>query len=255
MVVRSLLAASAAALFALPAGAADWSTYKPIDFRPAIHDWTGGYAGVHAGHGSGRFSGTFVGWGMPDSGIPYDFFHTGTTKGNGFIVGVHSGYGVQLDTLYFGLEADWTHSQISGSRNWPYTVNIGTLAVPDFHDTALTLKGQADWLATLRARVGVPIDNVLAYATGGVAAGDVHVKGINTSSKRILVGWTAGAGLEAAFDGGWSLRGEYLYYHLGQKGFHLQGILPPPVGGSIQAAGDMGFAGHVIRAGLSYRFD
>lgn len=263
MHIRPLLAGSLLAATALPAGAADFQTFKPHDFRPAIHDWTGGYAGVHGGWGWGRFRGSFVASGIPESGDPYSFARTGATDADGFVAGVQSGYGIQLDPLYFGLEADLSYARIDGGRTWPFTVeNVEIeVGVPEPVNMAMTITGRTEWLGTFRGRVGLPLDNVLIYGTAGLAVGGVRVEGFGGSDRSERFGWTGGGGIEVAFDG-WSLRGEYLYYDLGKKSFSgqgdksysLSGTLPSPVGGPINVAGDVKFAGHVMRAALNYHF-
>lgn len=60
-----------------------------------------------------------------------------------------------------------------------------------------------DYLASLRGRVGVAIDRLLAYADGGVAFGGfqfAQTAGVVQSwSNTVHVGWTAAVGIEYAF--------------------------------------------------------
>lgn len=108
-----------------------------------------------------------------------------------------------------------------------------------------------DYLGTLRARVGyLMTQEVLAYATGGLAYGQVGLNGVTATGRvfpgdivydgctplgcayassladrnmnigggsysEMRIGWTVGGGFEWAFSPNWSVKGEYLYYNFG----------------------------------------
>jgi outer membrane immunogenic protein len=85
---------------------------------------------------------------------------------------------------------------------------------------------KANWLLTLRPRLGFVVGNALIYATGGLAgasekyAHNYVVRALTTAIEVDEVsatrwGWTVGAGIDYALSYGWSLRGEYLYTDLG----------------------------------------
>lgn len=72
---------------------------------------------------------------------------------------------------------------------------------------------------------------------------------VNTASTGFQSGWTAGAGIEWAFSPQWSVKGEWLYYDLGDK----------KVGGACCGGGVTQFftvrnTGDIVRAGLNYHF-
>ena len=77
------------------------------------------------------------------------------------------------------------------------------------------------------------------------------------------VGWTAGAGVEYAFTRQLSAKFEYLYYDLGSMTLTnaninpiiLQGVLGLPLFVANATAVSTRFDGHLVRAGLNYRFD
>ena len=88
------------------------------------------------------------------------------------------------------------------------------------------------WLATLRGRIGMLAAlQTLLFVTGGFALGEiktsVNVAPMGTSScannslcavgnaSATGVGWTAGAGIEHAVAGNWTVKVEYLHYDLG----------------------------------------
>jgi outer membrane immunogenic protein len=119
---------------------------------------------------------------------------------------------------------------------------------------------------------------LLAYGTGGLAYGGVHLSSsiaqtctgcvfLGTPSSfgsfsDTRVGWTAGGGLEWMFLPNWSAKVEYLYYDLGS----VTANSSPIVG--LNGVGVVGalfmtsfpqtttrFNGHVVRAGLNYHFN
>ena len=131
-----------------------------------------------------------------------------------------------------------------------------------------TVATSLDWFGTVRARLGVlPVNNVLLYATGGLAYGGVRTSttasnlvppscagarvycGSGTASG-VSVGWTAGGGIEYGFAGNWTLKAEYLYLDLGNRSvtFADQGI----PGSALTATS--GFTAHIARGGINYRF-
>jgi outer membrane immunogenic protein len=88
----------------------------------------------------------------------------------------------------------------------------------------------ASTIGTLRGRLGYAFDNTLFYATGGLAYG--HVKSFthifSAPNPELIgtedswkVGWTIGAGVEHMFAPNWSVKGEYLYYDLGNSNVNL----------------------------------
>lgn len=114
-----------------------------------------------------------------------------------------------------------------------------------------------------------------AYATGGPAAG--HVKGTTSttpllfngasacasnafcsagSGSKTLIGWTVGAGAEHSFASGWSAKIEYLYYDLGKFSYptnEISSAFPASLGVPTMNM-DSSVTGHIVRAGLNYKF-
>jgi outer membrane immunogenic protein len=161
----------------------------PVAVAP-VFNWTGFYAGVHAGavFGQGKLE-------VPS--LP------ATAKYNsvGFIGGVHAGYNEQFDGGFVvGLEGDIDYSSFNKKK-----VVLAT-----------NTQFKNEWQGSVRARAGYAIDNLLPYVTGGVAFGDEKASAAgfgSTSDTR--VGWTAGAGIEYAIDPNWIVRGEARYVDLG----------------------------------------
>jgi outer membrane immunogenic protein len=145
----------------------------------------------------------------------------------------------------FGYEGDFTGMVIKGHTSTafgPVTIRRHTYTGTSTHQTT------ADWATTLTGRVGYTFDRVLAYGKLGMAVeqdGDTSVSiatatpttttpattsGAGTATR---YGWTAGAGLEYAFDKHWS--GFVEYDHLGFLS-HLLNIPPtavPPLPSSL----------------------
>jgi outer membrane immunogenic protein len=207
------------AVMALPAGAADYPRYKPFEFRPTIHDWTGGYAGVHAGWGWGDHEARFP-------GIPP---LVATTSTDGLVAGVQAGYRSQDEGYVWGIEADVSFLDHS----------IREVLGP------LDFRADMNWAGSLRLVAGVPIDELLLYATGGLAASRLAAseKFTGWDHNKYLWGWVAGLGAEAGLSPSWSARAEWLYYDFGKTDHASAGI---------DWTTEHSF--HVLRAGLNYRF-
>ena len=214
--MKSLSTAGVSAL-ALIAGLASVQA-ADIQQRPAVvkappivapvFTWTGPYVGLTGGYG----------WGESRS---FDV--------DGALLGVTAGYNWQMNQVVFGVEGDISWSDISGSG----PCGAGTRCTVD-----------NNWLGTVRGRLGWAAGQFMPYVTGGLAFGDIDVRrtGGFGSASSTEVGWTLGAGVEAALWGPVSAKIEYLFVDLGGPS------VPGPGGGSAD------FQTSIIRAGLNYRF-
>ncbi len=213
--MKSLFTASVSAL-ALVAGlvsvqAADIQQRPVVKAAPVmapVFTWTGPYVGISGGYGWGDSRGFDV---------------------DGALLGVTAGYNWQVNQFVWGIEGDISWSDISGSG----PCGAGTRCTVD-----------NNWLGTFRGRLGWAAGQFMPYVTGGLAFGDIDMRrtgfGRNDSTE---VGWTLGAGVEAALWGPVSAKIEYLYVDLGDGP-----SVPGPGGGSAD------FQTSIIRAGLNYRF-
>jgi len=169
--------------------------------EPVAHDWTGFYIGAHVGYGEANFDGCADCEDSPGSDMEGSELDLSDVVGGG-----HLGYNFQMDSLVLGVEADFT---------W--------VGFKDSYETANGdhLSGDVDYLASIRARAGYAMDDMLIYATGGVAfteakaEGDQH--GNNDDAKFNDIGGVVGGGLEWAASDLVSLRAEGLYYFFGDK--------------------------------------
>ena len=234
----SLLALSASALAAdLPSRRAP----APVAELP-IFTWTGFYVGVNAGYG---FSDNAHRPTCTPACAPTPSLNTDR---GGFVGGGQVGYNQQIGRYLAGIETDIQYTDIGR-----------TVAGAAPGALAYSATQRLDYLGTLRARVGLVMDRVLVFATGGLAYGDVGLAQTTVfpgatyavASTRTEVGYAAGGGVEYGFTPNLTGKAEALYYDLGRR--RLSGPATPATGLIRGAAFDT--AGVVARAGLNYKFN
>jgi outer membrane immunogenic protein len=201
----------------------------------AAPNWAGFYLGVEAGGGFGNSN--HVGGG-PTFGP--------TTHGYriaGALAGGTVGYNLQSGPWVYGLEGDFAWTDLRGQAN----------EVPPFNSAAVAVTHE-HWLGTGRARLGwTTPQNVLLYATGGVAAASVEAIVLRPTAPDVAQtntrwGWTAGAGGEAMLGRGWSAKAEYLFARLQGSSYFPS---PPP---NIATRSDVPVDEHLVRFGVNYHF-
>ncbi len=203
---------------------------------PPAHDagapasnWGGAYLGVNGGFGLGSSQWTR---GL----IASDIFNT-----DGFLLGGTVGFNYPVSAVLFGVEGDVDWSTLNGST--------GNCAVNAGGATA-ACETRNNLLGTARARVGYAFDHTLVYVTGGAAFGDFQA-GLNppaTFDSTTKVGWTAGAGIEFAFSGGWSAKAEYLFVDLGHASCTTAANCGTAAGSTVALTENL------VRGGFNYRF-
>ena len=216
--------------------------YTPPPPPPPVYNWTGLYWGGNIGYS----------WG--EAKRDFSVIGVGTASGSedidGVIGGFQSGYNYQFGTWVVGFETD---IQASGQKGG------STFNVRAFPLTTVTTDHKLDWFGTSRSRLGfLWSPNVLAYGTFGVAYGRVKdsatitVAGLGSATgtfKDVKAGWTAGAGLESAWGGGWSVKLEYLYIDLGDT----ERTLATPALGTFLTE-TRRTTDNIVRVGLNYRW-
>jgi len=257
LIVRTLLLTVAAlAALASPASAADYDPVRnKLVFKPhpveapepslftttSAFTWMGFYLGIQAGYASGEdrsrllFAGTPVA--LPVS-TRYDI--------DGAVAGVHTGYNVQLGMFVLGAEGDLELSAIEGSfAANPAGVPIGVAA-----------RTNVNWQSSVRARVGVAMDRLLVYGTGGFVYAEIDNAFAlsvpagtfsETAQDTDRFGWTVGGGVEYAFFGNVTTRAEYRYTSFGRYEIPPRVLLT-----GLSAAQEPNF--HTFRLGLSYKY-
>jgi len=217
--IKSVMAAALALAVAAPvAQAADLggrTSYKDEpDYGPPRYLWTGLYVGLTAGYS----------W-----ADAYQWDGIGTffsREADGFIGGGTLGYNFQRGNVVWGIETDFSGSNVEAS---------GGCGPVD-------CKTKLDWLWTLRGRVGLDMNGWMPYFTGGLAVADISADNGFSSGSDTVAGWTIGGGLEVKLDRAWSLKAEYLYVDVGD-GFSTGG-------GDRASLEDL----HIVRGGLNYKF-
>ncbi|MGQ4273298.1 outer membrane protein [Terrihabitans sp. B22-R8] len=214
----ALLVIMAASAAPVAVRAADMPKIAPLDIavQRAGYDWTGAYAGVNAGYSLGEF-GTFT----PAEGS--DSF-----SGNGVLGGFQIGYNRQLGSVVIGVEGDVQASGIDGSTSFP---------------AGATTESQLSWFSTVRGRVGYAFDRTLVYGTAGGAVAGLETEAGGVSDDQTAWGLAAGAGVERALTDKLTLKAEYLYLDLQDKGVDTG--VPDQ---------NSEWDGHVMRFGANFKF-
>jgi outer membrane immunogenic protein len=145
----------------------------------------------------------------------------GTLSRAGATGGLQGGYGIQLGNGLFGIEAGANALSINAGRSITTTYQ----SAPPSRFT-INQSVRADWMLTLRPRLGWTQDRWLGYVTGGLAVTQVKFNSVfsdnfppnaysNGSTAQIKAGWVVGLGGEYALNQKWSLKAEYLHVDFG----------------------------------------
>ena len=176
--------------------------YYSAPATSGLYNWSGPYAGLNIGYEWGRVTNT--------AGEP-----------SGLMGGAQAGYNWQSGQFVFGGETD---IQFSGAD-----------------DTFAPWKFANPWFGTLRGRAGVAFNNVLFYATLGLAYGELKGTYLALDETKTEVGWAGGVGAEYGFTPNWSAKVEYLYMDLASRSFSITGT-------------DNGLHANMLRLGVNYHF-
>ncbi len=164
----------------------------PVAVSAPAFDWSGAYAGLTLGFS--QADGSTTGTVPVASRTEYDL--------DGSLVGFHLGYLWQTGTLIYGVEADVERWSLSGNDGGAGGVTDGF---------------EADWLASVRGRVGAAAGRTLFYGTLGLQAAQLDIVQASTapaatgSTGFAATGWTAGLGLEHVMSDRATIGLEYRY--------------------------------------------
>ncbi|OJU86725.1 MAG: hypothetical protein BGO06_14880, partial [Shinella sp. 65-6] len=167
--------------------------------EPVVKNWSGAYVGGTATWQKGKFNGQ------------------GQDRAHGFGGGVYGGYNMQNGQMVYGGEADLNYSGVD-HNNGVFSAKQGVNG-------------------SIRGRVGVDLNPVLVYGTAGIAASNVKVNAAGAKDDATMLGWTAGAGVEAFVTDNVTARVEYRYSDYGKKDFRGAGVRS-------------GFEDHSVRVGM-----
>jgi outer membrane immunogenic protein len=186
---------------------------------PPRYDWTGCYAGVHAG-----------------GGIIGDTFVPNSSSGGGAVAGGQIGCNVQTGIMVFGLEGEaaWSNLTDRLAFNEPGAMQVAS--------------DRNSWSADIAARAGVAFDRALLYGKAGVSEGQFDffevLDGIPIfNGGANLTGLLLGLGMEYAFAPNWSAKLEY--DHAG----YLSRNIDSGSGSNNESA-----TTDTVKAGVNYKF-
>jgi len=254
------------------------------DLTSRLYDWTGFYVGINAGAANGSYDPTTT---FPQGANNYIFHPRDvdavnaagkqTIKPAGFIGGVQAGYNQQFGFLVGGLEAGLDYLDLNGAAN------SGAVRFPAggsgfsngnfrLNQFVVSSYANADWLLTLRPRLGIAAGNWLFYGAGGLALTKLHgqflftdgnARGFVTGAAQesdissLRASYIVGGGVEAVVTDHILLRAEYDYLSFGTvygqlTSTNLQCCFTPPA--NQPATVSMDLKAHLVRVGLNYGF-
>lgn len=182
----------------------------------------------------------------------------GSSRGDGW--GGFVGYNSQWDDVVIGVEANYMHGSFGGSQTGSMT---RFFTLPSGYTDSVTNQASASMsisdIGTLRARAGYAVGSFLPYMFGGLALGQANIvktarvfgtqnnpnvappfdvvpfddSATDVRRSRLLVGYSAGLGVDFNLIAGLFLRAEWEYMRLAT-----------PIDTSI----------NTVRAGVGYRF-
>jgi outer membrane immunogenic protein len=217
-------------------------TSQQFSARP-IAIWTGFYVGVNGGYGQNILKNTGVKSSSP-------------AREKGGLLGLTLGHNHEFaNRIVLGVEADYVFSGIKKSKKT--SENFGAGFRVDEESKISTSS-----FGTARVRAGYSFDSFMPYLTGGLAmitskleaGASVYNAGTLVFSNSIhasktLVGYTAGAGVEAMLTSNISLKVEYLYAGFGSSQYSFNSNT-----GANAGQAKLSNSMHLGRVGLNYRF-
>jgi len=256
-------------------------------------NWSGFYIGANAGYGWGSADNNLTivdgpapaachfcsvpigagGIGGNDQGLAQAAGSTNINP-NGFVGGLQLGYNWQRANWVYGLEADFqffdqrqtANSTVSLPTNAGAGFCTGPSCVGNFANSVT-----ADWLITIRPRIGYVWNDALIYGTAGLAISRLSfsqtytdniftafVAGVggteSASASATRLGWTAGGGVEYSVATNWTAKLEYLYVRF--DGLNANGVLSDAFPADFANFNNHidHFATNIVRLGVNYKF-
>jgi outer membrane immunogenic protein len=195
---------------------------------PTPYNWSGWYLGALATYGDGDSQHCVPGNCTPQFGI------------SGWTGGATLGFNWQASNIVFGIEGDSSWGKIDGLL----------ITSPGFSCGGGPCTSEVDSLYTVRGRLGVAFDRLLAYGTAGIGwsrlKGGINGNSQGSGTEDTLV-W--GGGLEYAFAPQWSAKLEYLRAEKFGDFNYDKALACGPPGCSLH---NVNF--DTVRIGLNYKF-
>jgi opacity protein-like surface antigen len=179
-----------------------------------VYNWSGCYIGGDGGYGWGRSNGTL----MTAAGTalaPYSYDVTGPLSG------LFIGGNYQINRFVAGVEGDWQRANLTGNNETQSPIGAAGSFPAGPYTIATTIKNSG----AIRGRFGVAFNRFLVFGTGGWAWGNPSQSYALLGSAPFAstignaFGWTAGAGVDYAFNRDVFARIEYRHSNLGAQGF------------------------------------
>jgi opacity protein-like surface antigen len=232
--------------------------------KGVVPDWTGFYIGLNGGGAFGSTGADTFGLlnATPNLFGSNDTFHLAHNLSGGF-GGAQAGFNRQTGNWVSGVEADIQGGSINGSRTISGAI-VDCLGIPacGAPGNFATASEKIDLFGTIRARAGfLATPTLLIYGTGGLAWAELSTSGdyrlnlptpfdYQASNSGFKAGWAAGAGLEYKLTSNWSIKGEYLYYDLGNSS--VTSNFGVPATPTFQSQYNFNTHGSLARIGLNY---
>lgn len=189
-----------------------------------IPTWRGFYAGALTGGGHSSFKNrTYAQGGSELSPVQSHAVNvSGDQRLNpgAYIAGIGAGYNWQHGVFVFGVDTDFQSLSINDSE---YTDAV--LYPAGTNQFVLTTYGSANWLFTLRPKIGLATSKGLLYTTAGLGLTFLQSDFLfvsdsgATSTKRVRrfePGFVLGAGFETGLTRNFSMKLEYLFTDFGK---------------------------------------
>lgn len=167
-----------------------------------------------------------------ETGLEYPY------KSTGYTAGIMAGADYQLGSLVVGAAGDFDMGRMTGG----------------FVDPPLGEgRDVITWQGSLRGRIGVSMDRILIYGTGGLAMANIKntytnlTTGTSESFAKVHYGWTVGAGADIAITDNW-IAGVELR-HVDFRGFSNESLTAFP-----GLTGHQDPSSNSIRLNLRYKF-
>ena len=126
---------------------------------------------------------------------------------DGVLLGIQSGYNMQMDNIVLGLESNTAISTANGAGFWRPPAGY-------------PFKLDMNYLSTVRGRAGMAFgenDNTLLFVAGGLAMANFDRTQNGAKSSRTHLGWVIGGGVEHMLTDRISIKAEADYIALGKK--------------------------------------
>jgi opacity protein-like surface antigen len=258
----SILALQLGAAIAADKPIVEGPVARPV---PAPYDWSGFYIGFTAGGSWGSFNPRSATTGLgyfPSGSMTAAVNALGSSQAIdpvGYAVGAEIGYNHQLGSLLLGVEADVQGLKLGDQANGisPYPF------VPPGFFFQSQQYATANWMLTLRPRVGFVYDNLLIYGTGGLALTTLQSDQLLADNNFMLeggklqsarLGYSVGGGVEYALSASASLKVEYLFNHFDRTAaVTVANNLAPYFPATFAQSVDLD--ANIVRLGLNYRLD